>query len=61
MLDEIFKELNFKNKIIYFGDGDKALDYLTTVPIEPFIILSDINMPQINGIELRKKFVRMKT
>ena len=28
MLDEIFKELNFKNKIIYFEDGELALDYL---------------------------------
>lgn len=55
MLDEIFKELNLQNEIIYFGDGDKALNYLTTVPIEPFIILSDINMPKINGIELREK------
>jgi hypothetical protein len=27
ILDEIFKELNFKNEIIYFGEGEKALEY----------------------------------
>jgi CheY-like chemotaxis protein len=55
ILNEIFKELNFKNEIIYFGEGEEALAYLTTTEIEPFIILSDINMPKLNGIELREK------
>lgn len=54
-LNEIFKELDFKNEIIYFGDGEKALDYLTGTPLEPFIILSDINMPKLSGMELREK------
>lgn len=55
VLNEIFKELNFSNEIIYFGDGEKALDYLSGSATEPFIILSDINMPRLNGIELREK------
>lgn len=55
MLDEIFNDLNFKNKIIYFKDGELALDYLTKTDIEPFIILSDINMPKLSGMELREK------
>src|SRR5688572_16830355 len=55
ILDEIFKELNFKNEIIYFGEGEKALEYFTATAIEPFIILSDINLPRLNGIELREK------
>ncbi|MDR6563037.1 MULTISPECIES: response regulator [Arcicella] len=55
ILDEIFKELNFKNEIIYFKEGEKALDYLIKTSLEPFLILSDINMPKLNGIELREK------
>ncbi len=55
ILSEVFKELNFENKVIYFGEGEEALAYLTTTEIEPFIILSDINMPKLNGIELREK------
>lgn len=55
ILIDIFKELDFKNEIIYFGEGEKALDYLTGTDIEPFLILSDINMPKLNGIELREK------
>lgn len=55
ILSEIFGELNFQNEIIYFGEGEAALAYLTTTELEPFIILSDINMPKLNGIELREK------
>jgi CheY-like chemotaxis protein len=51
----VFEELNYNNEVIFFGDGEKALDYLTTTNIEPFIIFSDINMPKLNGIELRAK------
>ncbi len=55
ILNEIFEELNFKNEIIFFEDGDEALDYLIKTKDEPFLILSDINMPRLNGIELREK------
>ena len=51
----VFKELNFDNKVIYFKDGEHALDYLIKTPTEPFIILSDINMPKLNGMALREQ------
>jgi CheY-like chemotaxis protein len=53
LLVEIFKELNYNNEIIYFGDGSKALEYLIKTDVHPFLILSDINMPKMNGFELR--------
>ncbi len=55
IIDEIFKELDFKNEIIFFSDGEKALDYLIHTDIEPFLILSDINMPKLSGPELREQ------
>lgn len=55
LLNEVFRELNYKNEIIFFSEGEKALDYLIKSAIEPFVILSDINMPKLNGIELREK------
>jgi CheY-like chemotaxis protein len=54
-LVNVFKDLDYKNKIIFFEDGEKALDFLLATDIEPFLILSDINMPKLNGIELREK------
>ena len=55
LLGEVFSELNIANEIIFFGDGEKALSYLTETSVEPFIIFSDINMPRLSGMELRNK------
>lgn len=66
MFTTIFRELNYKNKIVFFNDGQEALTYLTAKTSEPFIVFSDINMPKLNGIELRKQIhenedIRLKT
>jgi len=53
ILEEIFKTLAYKNKIVFFDDGNDALEYLNKTEVIPFLILSDINMPKINGFELR--------
>jgi CheY-like chemotaxis protein len=55
MLDETFKFLQYPNKILFFTDGFKALEYIEKTDIQPFLILSDINMPTINGFELKQK------
>ena len=54
-LTEIFKKLNYGNEVIFFTDGDKALEFLNNTDVHPFLILSDVNMPRINGFELRNK------
>jgi len=55
LLTEVFNDLELKNEIIFFGDGEQALEYLINTSTEPFIIFSDINMPKLNGVELREK------
>ena len=55
ILVDIFKRLGYLNKIVYFTDGNEALAHLNNVDVQPFLILSDINMPRINGFELRNK------
>ena len=54
-LTEIFKKLNYQNKLLFFFDGQEALDYINTTDDLPFLILSDINMPKLNGFALREK------
>ena len=55
LLVEIFKSLGYANKIVYFQDGKDALVYLNKSEVHPFLFLSDINMPKLNGFELRNK------
>ncbi len=54
-LKEIFQKLDYPNPIVFFSDGQEALDYLNKPTTLPFIILSDINMPKLSGFELRTK------
>ncbi|MEO6612529.1 MAG: response regulator [Chitinophagaceae bacterium] len=66
MFTMVFEELNYKNEILFFNDGQEALTYLTSNSTEPFIVFSDINMPKLNGMELRKQVhenedIRLKT
>ncbi len=55
IMEEIFEELAYPNPRVYFPDGQTALDYLFGDIPPPFIILSDINLPKLDGIALRKK------
>jgi CheY-like chemotaxis protein len=55
MLEEVFKKLGYTNELLFFGDGQAALDFLNTTDRVPFLILSDINLPRLNGFDLRNK------
>jgi CheY-like chemotaxis protein len=41
--------------LLFFSEGNAALEYLRSTHTKPFIILCDVNMPMMNGLELRKK------
>ena len=55
ILMDVFKKLDYSNEIIFFLQSEKALEYLNNSDTVPFLILSDINMPRLNGLELKKK------
>lgn len=50
-----FKDVNIKNRLDIVCDGEEALKYLNNKEIEdPGIVLLDLNMPKMNGIEFLK-------
>ena len=57
------KKSNFLNKIVHLKDGAEALDYLFYEGIykerirnnKPLVILLDLKMPKINGLEVLRK------
>ena len=51
---EAINQLEIPNEVKCFHNGKDAFDYLETTREQPFIILSDINMPMVNGLELRE-------
>ncbi|HEV7381138.1 MAG TPA: response regulator, partial [Dyadobacter sp.] len=55
LLEQVFSDLGYQNERVYFPDGAAALEYLNSAGPLPFLILSDINLPKLDGLELRRK------
>lgn len=54
LLADVFRELAYGNEIKFFSNGTEAYDYLRQSESNPFLILSDVNMPGLDGFELRR-------
>jgi CheY-like chemotaxis protein len=52
---EALKAIGIPNELRFFDSGQTVLDYLNTTEEQPFILLSDINMPGMTGLELKKQ------
>jgi len=52
---EALKAIGIPHEIRFFDGAKETLDFLKTTEEQPFIILSDINMPGMNGLELKKQ------
>ncbi|RYZ50621.1 MAG: response regulator [Chitinophagaceae bacterium] len=50
----VIRETGVPNPIHFFETAQAALDYLLTTEEQPFIILSDVNMPGMNGLEFKR-------
>ena len=49
------RDLQVSHSIIHSVNGEEAMKYLTSPDTEkPFVILLDLNMPKMNGIEFLK-------
>jgi len=55
ILDEAIRESGTKNEIIFFSTGPSAFEFLKQTKSQPFLILSDINLPVQTGIEFKKR------
>lgn len=55
LIELAVQTLQITNSVRFFPNGQEALDYLETTTEKPLLILCDINMPVMNGLELRKR------
>ena len=55
ILREVFADLEVENSLHFFDDCDAAFAHLMSIHEKPFLIISDINMPKTNGIELKQR------
>ncbi|QPJ66186.1 MAG: response regulator [Candidatus Nitrohelix vancouverensis] len=53
------KKYNVANHIKWVEDGEEALNYLTANPVPPKLILLDLKMPKLSGLEVLKLIRKM--
>jgi CheY-like chemotaxis protein len=61
LIQEILDLLKVKNRFYFFTNGKQALDHLRSEGEQPFLILCNINLPIINGLELRAAIEKILT
>jgi len=54
IFQEVFTELGFKNQLVFFNKAIETLSYLEKTKEKAFLIFSNINLPGMSGIELKK-------
>jgi CheY-like chemotaxis protein len=52
--EEAIKAIGISNEILFFDRAKQFLNYILSTEEQPFIILSDVNMPEMTGFELKK-------
>ena len=55
MIERILSIMKVENVRKKFYDGEQLLAYLRTTTDKPFIIICDINMPIMNGIQVKEE------
>ena len=63
---QAYEELGIKNRLLIFPNGEQAYQYFNNTKKDLFLIICDINMPVMTGIQLRDQMqqvgeVRLRT
>ena len=53
LIKEALESLKVERELVIKNNGQEGLEYLRSTPGQPFLILCDINMPRLNGLQLR--------
>ena len=66
LLKEVFEDIQISNQCIFFNTCHQVLAYLLITTDKPLIIISDINLPMMTGLQLRREineneFLRRKS
>ncbi len=50
---EALDAIQVKNEVRFFADGKQALEFLLATLLKPLLIISDVNLPIMDGLNLK--------
>lgn len=54
LLLDVMQQLGVTHPLVFFEDCESAYEHLLTLQQKPFLILCDINLPKLNGIDFKR-------
>ncbi|MEJ7739636.1 MAG: response regulator [Chitinophagaceae bacterium] len=61
LIKDVWSELGLANELCFFENGHKLLGFLKDDPVVPLLVICDVNIPIINGFELREIILKDPT
>lgn len=55
IMEDILNDLQVQNKLIWFKECDRAIEFLKSTREQPFLILSDVNLPKCKGTDFKRQ------
>lgn len=55
LLEMALRDLGITNPLVWFANCDDAFEHMRVTSQQPFLIMSDVNLPGMSGIEFKKK------
>jgi CheY-like chemotaxis protein len=60
LIEDAWKEIGFANKLYFFSNAEDVISEIETGTVVPFLIISDINLPKISGLQLKQHLLQHK-
>lgn len=58
LLVDAWRELGYPNTLLFFDSGEAVLHYLHVEKVVPFLILCDVNIPKMDGYDLKARLLK---
>lgn len=60
LMEDAWRELGLANKLYFFDNAEDVIREMETGKVVPFLIISEIDLPKISGLQLKEYLLKHK-
>jgi CheY-like chemotaxis protein len=61
LIEDAWQELGFSNKLYFFNNAEEVIRELEAGTAAPFLIISEIDLPRVSGLQLKQHLLQHKS